>query len=73
MRDSDHLAMNSKCIIICRSIHNDNTMKLAKAMAKTPGCFFLSTNDAQRAVTLHYKWIDAINDAKRHSIRISLY
>jgi hypothetical protein len=27
--------MNHKCIIICESIYNDNTLKLAKAMAQT--------------------------------------
>ncbi|MFO7656737.1 MAG: 4Fe-4S binding protein [Bacteroidales bacterium] len=30
--------MNSKCIIICESIYNGNTLKLARAMAQKLGC-----------------------------------
>ena len=38
MNDSNQYTMNTKCIIIYQSIYNDNTGKLAKAMAQTLGC-----------------------------------
>lgn len=38
--------MNNKCIIICESIYNDNTLKLARAMAQTLGCKCITTNEA---------------------------
>ena len=38
--------MNHKCIIICESIYNDNTLKLVRAMAQTLGCYYISTDEA---------------------------
>jgi ferredoxin len=38
--------MNHKCIIICESIYNDNTLKLARAMAQTLGCYCITVNEA---------------------------
>lgn len=35
--------MNNGCIIIYESIYNDNTLKLAKAMAQTLGCKLVNT------------------------------
>jgi flavodoxin len=38
--------MNNKCIIIYESIYNENTLKLAKAMAQTLGCTLVTTDRA---------------------------
>lgn len=38
--------MNHNCIIICESIYNDNTLKIAKAMAQTLGCYCITANEA---------------------------
>jgi len=38
--------MNNKCIIIYESIYNDNTLKLARAMAQTLGCMLVTTSRA---------------------------
>jgi ferredoxin len=38
--------MNHKCIIICESIYNDNTLKIAKAMTQTLGCYCVSAEEA---------------------------
>lgn len=38
--------MNNKCIIICESIYNENTLKLAKAMAQILGCYCITTDEA---------------------------
>lgn len=38
--------MKRKCIIICESIYNDNTLKLARAMAQTLGCLCITANEA---------------------------
>lgn len=42
--------MNHKCIIIYVSLYNDNTLKLARAMAQTLGCSYLP---ADKAVNLN--------------------
>jgi hypothetical protein len=38
--------MKNKCIIICESIYNDNTLKLAKAMSQTLGCSCITADEA---------------------------
>lgn len=38
--------MNNGCIIIYESIYNDNTLKLARAMAQTLGCKLVNTDKA---------------------------
>lgn len=38
--------MNHKCIIICESIYNDNTLRLAMAMSQTLGCNCLTADEA---------------------------
>jgi ferredoxin len=38
--------MNDKCIIIYESIYNENTLKLARAMAQTLGCTLVTTDRA---------------------------
>lgn len=38
--------MYHKCIIICESIYNDNTLKLAKSMAQTLGCYCITADEA---------------------------
>jgi ferredoxin len=38
--------MNQRCIIICESIYNDNTLKLARAIAHTLGCCFVNADKA---------------------------
>lgn len=38
--------MNHKCIIIYESIYNNNTLKLARAMAQTLGCYCITVNEA---------------------------
>jgi ferredoxin len=38
--------MNHKCIIICESIYNDNTLKIAKAMAQKLGCYCITADEA---------------------------
>ncbi|MBN2683105.1 MAG: 4Fe-4S binding protein [Bacteroidales bacterium] len=38
--------MNYNCLIIVESIYNNNTMKLARAMAQTLGCLLISVDQA---------------------------
>lgn len=38
--------MNNECIIIYQSVYNQNTEKLARAMAQTLGCRFVQTQEA---------------------------
>jgi ferredoxin len=38
--------MNKNCIIICQSLHNNNTLKLAKGMALVLGCQVISATEA---------------------------
>lgn len=38
--------MNHKCIIICESIYNNNSFKLASAMAQTLGCRLITADEA---------------------------
>lgn len=39
--------MKYKCIIICESIYNDNTLKLARAMAQTLGCNCITPDESK--------------------------
>jgi NAD-dependent dihydropyrimidine dehydrogenase PreA subunit/flavodoxin len=38
--------MKNKCIIIYESVYNDNTLKLARAMAQAMGCRFITAGEA---------------------------
>lgn len=38
--------MNNKCIIICESIYNNNTIRLARAMAQKLGCQCITADEA---------------------------
>ncbi len=38
--------MKNKCLIICESIYNENTLKLARAMAQTLGCSCVTAGEA---------------------------
>jgi len=38
--------MNKDCIIICQSLHNGNTLKLAKGMAEVLGCQVITATEA---------------------------
>ena len=49
--------MNHKCIIICESIYNDNTLKLAKAMSQTLGCSCITTDEALALNLAEYETI----------------
>lgn len=39
--------MNHNCIIICESIYNNNSLKLASAMAQTLGCRLITADEAR--------------------------
>lgn len=49
--------MNHKCIIICESIYNGNTLKLARAMAQTLGCCCITADEAMALNLTKYETI----------------
>ncbi len=78
--------MNHKCLVICESIYNNNTLKLAKAMAQTLGCYCVTVDEALALNLNEYETIGLgsgiyfgkhhpklFQVAQRHSKRTSLY
>jgi len=49
--------MNYKCIIIYESVYNENTMNLARAMAQTIGCRFITAGEAEALNLNEYETI----------------
>jgi NAD-dependent dihydropyrimidine dehydrogenase PreA subunit/flavodoxin len=49
--------MNKDCIIICQSLHNGNTMKLARGMAEVLGCPVITATEALNADLSEYSAI----------------
>ena len=49
--------MNHKCIIICESIYNGNTLKLARVMAQTLGCSCITVDEAMTRKLENYETI----------------
>lgn len=49
--------MNMNCIIICQSLHNNNTLRLAKGMAVVLGCEVISASEALKSDLSGYSTI----------------
>jgi NAD-dependent dihydropyrimidine dehydrogenase PreA subunit/flavodoxin len=49
--------MKNKCIIIYESVYNDNTLKLARAMAQALGCRFITAGEAESLDLKEYETI----------------
>lgn len=64
-----------QCVKVCplSIIELENKKAISRGELDCTLCRLCVTNCKQRAITLHYNWRDAINVAKRHGKRTSLY